>query len=155
VNSTKPSRAGQRGMTLIEAMAAAVIFSVGALSLVMLLTYAANINQQSRQISVANMLARNKLEQLTNLKYDSIGVGAEATNIDALGKAVPGSPLGKIDGNFDRRWTVELSPFGPNLVMKQITVTVRWYDRNTAVQSAGATWGKWRSVSLVGAVVQP
>lgn len=98
----------QRGISLIEVMAAIALFSVvaGALSL----SSASNmkLNNRSKAIAAAAALAQNKLEQIRMILPTPNAVPADLTvsptpHSDSLN---PMTALGGAGGNFTRTWTV-------------------------------------------------
>lgn len=60
-----PSRRGERGLTLIEVLVAATILALALLGLAPMFTSAVRSNASASQLTNANTLAREKLEELS------------------------------------------------------------------------------------------
>ena len=118
--STKRS---ERGVTLLEALAATAVLSIG------LLAFAGNSISLTRGMKAADStaagaaLAVQKLEQLR-----SMPLGASGLNTGLYYDS--GNPLradGTSGGPYDRRWVVS-SKNTPRFGLKTVTVTVAWTD---------------------------
>ncbi|MBI4763927.1 MAG: prepilin-type N-terminal cleavage/methylation domain-containing protein [Deltaproteobacteria bacterium] len=108
----------QQGFSLVEFLIAAIILSVGLLALINLQLTSIRGNSDSKEMTRAIFLAENRMEQLKNTPYVSLGVG---TTQD------PNNPIngqGQSGGIFTRSWTIQ-NYLGSNF-MKQITVNVSW-----------------------------
>ena len=107
-----------RGFTLIESMIAMLIFVVGGLAMAGLIAHGVRLQAFSRDTSMANALARAKVEELRVIPR------TDAQRSDG------GSLTGNIANHFDtpagtsfvRRWTVAAGAAGT----QDITVAVVW-----------------------------
>jgi len=144
----------ERGTTLIEAMIAAAVMTVGVLGLVPLFYRSVEGIAVASKITQATSLAESKLDELARLPYaaSQLDVGAHTegvSNILSTGLTLsPGvttaSAYGATDGTFARSWAVtgmDYSSTYPGDDYKLITVTVSWYDNGAK---------RMRSVSLTG-----
>lgn len=106
----------EHGFTLVEALIAIVILSLGILTLISMQTTVIKGNAKARGITTASVWAQNRIEQLLNVDYDTIA------NDTAT------SP----DGHYNLAWTVNnplptipLTPgSNPQPYIKQIQITV-------------------------------
>ncbi len=111
---------GIAGFTLIEVLAAMVVFAIASLGLAVGVASVIRSNQRSYLASVATNLAQDKLEELKALPA-SVGP-CTANNCD--------DPKPKTDGvEFTRTW--EVWPATPTPGVKRIDVTVQWSDHTS------------------------
>ena len=123
--SLKP-KSSSEGFTIIEALIAMAILSVGLLAMGSLLVSIMGYNKSAGHVTAATTLAQDKIEELKNTFYDSISTTTTTENdIDAEGNA---------GGIYDRETQVAADTPGPN--MKEVNVTVSY------------TWKGAQSVSL-------
>jgi len=121
----KPENSSE-GFTIIEVLIAMAILSVGLLAMGSLLISIMGYNKSADHVTVATMLAQDKIEELKNTSYDSISTTTTTENdIDAEGNA---------GGIYERETQAAADTPGPN--MKEVTVTVSY------------TWKGAQSVSL-------
>lgn len=114
-----------QGLTLIEALIASVILTVGILSLARLFPTALTLNQTAEKATVATNLAQAKIEEMFYLDYDNIPLGV----IESRQRLAedPENPF-----YYYERQTVaeyldaELNHSDSNTGLKKITVTVFW-----------------------------
>lgn len=112
----------QKGYMLVEALIAIAIFSVGFLAVAMLVISVTHNNTRGNMLTQANMLARQKLEELKN-----------TPDITTLPTALTTYSDGPLDGNGDdggiytRTWTIQ-DALGFD-TSREITVTVNWMRR--------------------------
>ncbi len=66
----------QRGLSLIEIMVAFSILAVAFIALAQSFPFGLSINKSAESSTVASYLAQGKIEELTSLGYDNVGVGA-------------------------------------------------------------------------------
>lgn len=110
------------GYMLIEALISIGIFSVGFLAVATLVLSVSRNNSSGNQLTEANMLAREQLEQLKNTP-DITLLPADPTTFSD----------GPIDGNgnpggiYTRTWTIQ-DALGFN-TSREIQVTVNWTSR--------------------------
>lgn len=113
------TRNAERGVTLVELLAALMVISVGVLALVRLFPTAERNQLQDRMVSSANLYAQEKLEELGT----AIWTGADLT----VGRHPAGTAtesLGDHD-SWQRFYEVEAMA-APLDNLKKITVTVTW-----------------------------
>jgi hypothetical protein len=143
---------GERGMTLIEAMIAAVVVSFGVVALIGLNASGWVGLGRSSKATYATALASYRLNDLLGRQFDTsktdadlLGSAAGATHFDGATNIGPsGEPYtpagvqlttgsdawGAADGWYYRQWTVQDFKLGGSSVVnfKLITVDVGWYD---------------------------
>ncbi|MBW2568665.1 MAG: type IV pilus modification protein PilV [Deltaproteobacteria bacterium] len=107
------------GFTLIEVLAAMVILSVGLLGMAALITGIVNSNKLSNRISVATVLAQDKMEEIRGVGYDNASDGTEDYNTMS-------------DYSLYKR-VADVASDSPASGMKKITVTVYWDSDNHSV----------------------
>ncbi len=103
------------GFTLIDALMAILIISIGLLAMAQLLYGVMGTNESSTRITEATTLAQDKIEELKNTSYASIAAGSTPeANIDAQGNS---------GGNYTRTTVVDDATLSN---MKIIDVAVSW-----------------------------
>ena len=119
---TKPTRRGARGLTLVEGPIAMAILGFGLLAMAPLFTSSVKTNASSMQLTNANTLAREKMEELTGFPSTdprlAVPVGANAT-----GPTTASTGTGS---------TVTANPVCANDLPK-------WYKPSTGATSIAAT----------------
>jgi type IV pilus assembly protein PilV len=122
----------ERGFTLVEAMVAMVILTIGLVSLAELLAVSLRLQQLGRNETSAVRLAQDKLDWLETQSFTAlppiaaiaIGGSLTANVTDYNDSEVPG---------YRRRWLVEAGPDGdPDLRQVTIRVIPDNADRRTA-----------------------
>jgi prepilin-type N-terminal cleavage/methylation domain-containing protein len=111
---TKRTRARDAGFTLVEAMVALVVFSIGILGLAALMPIGSRTVSSAGRQTRASELCSNAAENLLALPYDAPDL-TSGTHDD------PGNPF---PGKYYVSWNVEDDQ--PVANSKRITVTVRW-----------------------------
>lgn len=117
-------RQGQRGFSLIEVIAAFLIFAVGFGVLLQILTSSLHVAARSKDYTEASLWAQSKL--------DSVGVG------EALQQS---SSSGKFNDAY--RWTMDVSPWQPpdvpddtqamqQIDLYRVALTVYWAPHHQA-----------------------
>ncbi|MDO8681249.1 MAG: prepilin-type N-terminal cleavage/methylation domain-containing protein [Acidobacteriota bacterium] len=121
----------ERGFTLVEAMVAMVILTIGLVSLAELLAVSLRMQQLGRNETQAVRLTTDKLDQLNSLNFDT-----------ALTIQIGGSLTANVANHFDtdvpgytRRWLVEAGPDG-NANLRQITIRVIPTNTDARVNSS-------------------
>jgi type II secretory pathway pseudopilin PulG len=111
-----------KGYMLVEALISIAIFSVGFLAVAMLVLSVSRNNTSGNQLTEANMLARERLEQLKN-----------TSDITLLPSDLTTFSDGPMDGNgnpggiYTRTWTIQDAlDFNTS---REIKVTVSWTSR--------------------------
>lgn len=100
---------GKKGVTLLEVLAALVIFTVGVVAVVGLFAQGLTAGVDAENTTIAATLARQRLEELRNLDFDT-GIVSE-TKAGVAGFA-----------GFQRQVTVTT----PQTDLKQVTATTYW-----------------------------
>ena len=122
ISSRLPGRS-ERGVSLLEALAATAVLSIG------LLAFAGNSISLTRGLKAADStaaaaaLAVQKLEQLRSMPLGSSGL---VTGL-YYDSSNPLKADGTSGGPYGRRWVVS-SKDTPRLGLKTVTVTVSWTD---------------------------
>ncbi|MCK5690460.1 prepilin-type N-terminal cleavage/methylation domain-containing protein [Myxococcota bacterium] len=124
----RENRKGQRGISLIETLIAAFVFTVGALALLNLIVIGSFGVESSNKITIGTILARDKLNELMQSPYADIVTAQETTNINS--QSQPAGAFGTLDGKsgFARSWTVSIPD--ASLGFKLINVEVAWTGPN-------------------------
>lgn len=102
----------EKGFTLVEVLAAVTLMAVSLLFIVQLLSYSMKYNSESGNITIANNLAQDKIEEYRNNSYST----GEAISV------VSGYP------NFKR--SVEVTSNSPTTDTDTIKVTVTWIPKS-------------------------
>src|SRR5215813_9472696 len=118
---TRSARSFEAGFTLIEAMVALVVFSIGILGLAALAPIGSRAVSSAGRLTRASELCSNTAENLLALPYDDADLTSGAHND-------PGNPY---PGTYYVSWDVEDDQPVPN--SKRITVTVRWPSTTSAI----------------------
>jgi len=103
----------QRGMSLIEVLGAMMVTVVGVVAVATLILYGIGLQVQSRDATMANALAKSKIEELT------ISLPAVGGDLDNNVTGYNDTPTG-----FTRRWEVKDGP------ANTLDVTVRVIAEN-------------------------
>lgn len=111
-----------KGYMLVEALISIAIFSVGFLAVATLVLSVSRNNTSGNQLTEANMLARERLEQLKNTS-DINQLPAEPTTFSDGPMDGNGNP----EGIYTRTWTIQ-DALGYN-TSREIKVTVNWTSR--------------------------
>ena len=124
----------ERGFTLIEAVVAMLVCTVGLVAMAELMAVTLRLQQLGRNTTSAARLAQDKVDQLTTMNFTTNLQAACGGSIDANALNHWDTPLednGTPDDTADdtvtkgytRRWLIEAGPDGdPNL--RQVTVRV-------------------------------
>ena len=119
----KTGRSG--GFTLVEVMVVMTMFGILATGMASMMSVLIQNNDFGRRLTEATTHAESKMEMFQNIDYEYLypGYGSDSPSI-----------------KYHRSWLIEDNM--PQAGMKQIAVTVGWYDRNE----------QWHSVSIYTAV---
>jgi len=104
---------GRKGFTLLEVLLAVLLFSVGFVALLQIISVGLFAGGQNEDEITALYLAQEKIEELNNASFAGTSSESKAP--------VSGFPA------FSRQVTVST----PQSNLDQITVTVYWYAKNT------------------------
>jgi prepilin-type N-terminal cleavage/methylation domain-containing protein len=110
-----------KGFTLVEVLAALVLFLITLVGLSSLLTTTMQANAQAKRITTATNLAQDKLEEVRNTAYSSVSSGSDSAKLTETGGT---SGSGAI---YTRSWTVTAD--SPAAGTKTVTATVTWTDQ--------------------------
>lgn len=110
------------GYMLVEALISIAIFSVGFLAVAALVLSVSRNNISGNQLTEANMLAREQLEQLKSTSDITLLPADAATFSDG-----PMDGNGNPGGIYTRTWTIQ-DALGFN-TSREIKVTVNWTSR--------------------------
>jgi len=125
---TKPIQVGRtesrRGFTLVEILIAAMILTVGLITVLWVISSSLMDARQQHQRQVAVSLAQAKMEELRNVSYDDLVSGMDE---DEYGEQILLDEYGQPGGIFSREWTViDDSPMDGT---KTVSVTVAWEEK--------------------------
>jgi type IV pilus assembly protein PilV len=110
----EPEKRRQEGFTLLEALLAMVVFSIGVLAVLSMLDKAVRENDMARGLTEQSAMAESLIERLMPLPYDH----ADLAN---------GSHPAVSDGRYSISWAVGDDATIANT--KTITATVTWTER--------------------------
>ena len=126
----------QRGITLIETMAALGVFSVVAVGFTTSTIANIKMNNESRTIAAATALVQNQIENIRMLQPVVSTVSTIPADLTTGTHTDPNNPvtaLGAANGTFTRTWTVSNvsqylsgSVVGVRPGLIQVAVTVSW-----------------------------
>jgi Tfp pilus assembly protein PilV len=140
----------ERGFTLVEAMVAMVVCTVGLVAMAELMAVTLRLQQLGRNSTSAVRLAQDKVDELTTMPFNpasalynaAISCGGSLTdNVDAVHNDVPlrdnGTPDDPADDTigkgYTRRWLISAGPDGdPDLRTITVRVTPNNVDRRVA-----------------------
>jgi len=102
----------QRGFTVVELMAALLLFSIGLVALARVLPQGMEVRDRGRRMTVAMQLAREQIETLRSLPFTDPDL--------ANGQHVDNQVLR--NGTYRRRWTVQDDTPLPNMMRIEVRV---------------------------------
>lgn len=145
LRKAKKINRAQAGFSLIEVMAAAMIFTFGSLSLLSMMNIASSANHDSLAMMRANAIANSSLNKLLLMPVSQLpnGEGGEQFTVDELGNKTSENN-GATDGSYSINWNIVRNAAG----YADITVTVKWWDLTK--RGAGKNNGVWRYSSAHG-----
>ena len=94
------------GFSLVEVMVATGVFAVGLVSLVQLALLAQAANRSAALVTVAALLAQNKMEQLRGVTWPDASESC-CEYFDAHGGGLPGGAGPPVGTAFILRWTID------------------------------------------------
>ena len=142
-NTAKPARlkailTSSRGFTLIELLFAVMVFLVGIVSVVWVVSQSLQDSRELHMRMSATYLAQHKAEELRNSDYYTLVSGQD---LDDEGFPILLDSYGNPGGIYSRSWVVEDDT--PIVGTKTITVYVSWTEAEA------------ESISIVTVVGQP
>ncbi len=111
----------QRGMTLVEVVAAVAVFGIVVAVLTGFFLIASARGLLGRDVTAAALLAQQRIEVLYGKEYASLPGFAATELIDSLGNATPNGPYTRV--------TAVTTPVLGTARLTQIAVTVSWLDQ--------------------------
>ena len=117
-------RPNQRGMSLIEVLAAVTIFAIIAAGAAVGTITTIKGNTASRSVTAAAALIHDKMEQLR-----ALAPAANPADLRAGEHTDPNNPLTELGvrgGRYQRTWTVTAN--SPRRGLSEVVVTVTWND---------------------------
>lgn len=148
----------ERGFTLIEAVVAMMVCTVGLVAMAELMAVTLRLQQLGRNSTTAVRLAQDEVDELTTLNFDTAAAAGCGGSIDANAadhfdtplqdNGTPDNPADDtISKGYTRRWVISAGPDAdPNL--RQVTVRVipdvgdrrtsSPYDLTTFIRGVGA-----------------
>ena len=117
-----------RGVTLVETMAAILVFSIVGISIVNLCLQGSLTGKRAEQAFVAYNIAKNHIEELRNVPFSSLASSTETdTALNSAGVADP-------EGAFLRTTSVSTSYTGDSS-LTQVSVSVNYYTKGHVSQN--------------------
>lgn len=115
-------RADERGFTLLEALIATVVLTVGLVALAELLAVSVRMHQLGRNSTTAARLAQDKFEELMKLNF-ATSPAVQVSGTDTLASNVANYFDVPANSGYTRRWFVQAGP-GGNARLRTVTVRV-------------------------------
>ena len=115
----------QRGFTVIEALIASTLLVAAVVGVVPLLAASAQSTLASRAATTGVMLAEQKMEQLRAASWTSVAAdpaGTDYFDADAQPTCVSMSTEPCADAAYIRRWSAELAPLTPSILILDVQV---------------------------------
>ncbi|GEM_PF-1402449 len=135
-NTTRRDRR-RRGVSLVEMMVAMVVLSFGLLGVAALQVRAIVESDGGEHLSIASVIARNRIEELNSFAWDNTaldatgGLWAGTQVIDQYSEFLPSA--GASTQNLDEAYTLTEritwdDPLAANVQLKTVEVRVTWSD---------------------------
>ncbi|HUQ89281.1 MAG TPA: prepilin-type N-terminal cleavage/methylation domain-containing protein [Vicinamibacterales bacterium] len=134
----------ERGFTLVEAIVAMMVCTVGLVAMAELMAVTLRLQQLGRNQTSAVRLAQDKVDQLTTMNFTTNAqaacggsITADVANHNDIPKEDNGTPNNLADDTitkgYKRRWLIARGPDNdPNLRQVTVRVTPDINDRRTA-----------------------
>lgn len=118
--TSRPRLNDQRGFTLIEAMVAMFVCTVGLMAMAELMAVTLRMQQLGRSSTSASRMAQDKVDELTTVGFTDakMGCGGSLTADVANHNDRPA-----VETNFKRRWVVSAGPDG-QASLRSVTVRI-------------------------------
>jgi type II secretory pathway pseudopilin PulG len=98
------------GFTLVESMIATGILVVGLVSLAQLALLASRSDQIAELVTIAAVLAQDKMEQLRADQWPQAGTTSCCEYFDAQGAPLGAGPAAPVGAEFVRGWSIQPVP---------------------------------------------
>jgi len=147
------------GFSLLEALVATGIMTVGVAALAQLVAWSLYANGQARQTTVAPLLAQQKIEELIaeaaagGLSPSPTGtlaadVAGYCDFVDRAGRSLGAGPA-PADGAYARRWSIEPLPASPahTSILQVLVIDLRHHAAGNAVPAGTRLPGDARVVA--------
>jgi type IV pilus modification protein PilV len=116
----------ERGFTLIEALVATLVLTIGLLAMAELLAVSLRMHQLGRNSTIATRLAQDKFEEMMKMNFNTNPAIQVANCGNALASNVANCFDTPANSGYTRRWRVTAGP-----TVRLRTVTVRVIPTNT------------------------
>jgi prepilin-type N-terminal cleavage/methylation domain-containing protein len=136
INKTLRILRNERGFSLIEAIIAVTILSVGLMAMLGTTGTVMEKNDQSQKSSIAMTLAQDKIEYFKGIGGAWLLAGADTLaspdivggvwTANAAGETIDADGNAVVNGTYNRTWTISIVP-GQNFLF-DILVTMTWPD---------------------------
>jgi prepilin-type N-terminal cleavage/methylation domain-containing protein len=128
-----PSLSSQRGFTLLEALVATLVLTIGLVATAELLAVSLRMHQLGRNSTSATRLAQDKFEEMMKMNF-ALNPTIQVSASDTLASNVPNYFDAPVDSGYTRRWFVQPGPAAnPNLRI----VTIRVIPDNPDIRVGG------------------
>ena len=111
----------ERGFTLIEALVATLVLTIGLLAMAELLAVSLRMHQLGRNSTTATRLAQDKFEEMMKMNFNTNPAISPVTCASALASNVTSCWDAPANSGFIRRWQVAA---GPTVRLRTVTVRV-------------------------------
>ncbi|MFC1656872.1 prepilin-type N-terminal cleavage/methylation domain-containing protein [Patescibacteria group bacterium] len=110
----------QSGFTIIEALIAVTVLSVGFVAVIQIFPGVIGLNSRSEDLTIGSHLAEMKLEEFLAKPYANINLGIQ-----------PEEPVAFTELDFTNfKWQAEISEPEDTSNLKQLEITVFWGNNN-------------------------
>jgi type IV pilus modification protein PilV len=110
----------ERGFTLLEALVATLVLTVGLLAMAELLAVSLRMHQLGRNSTTATRLAQDKFEELMKMNFNT-SPAIQVNGTDTLASNVTNYFDAPANSGYTRRWQVSA---GPTVRLRTVTVRV-------------------------------
>jgi type IV pilus modification protein PilV len=122
----------ERGFTLIEAMVAMLVLTIGLVATAQLLAVSLQMHQIGRNSTTATRLAQDKFEEMMKMQFSNPAIQVNGSN--TLASNVTNYFDAPANSGYTRRWQVQAGP-GANPSLR--IVTIRIVPDNPDIRAGG------------------